>query len=250
MPFSFLTIYISHVIFVYGNSQKQRFCYTYSCKTLKEIAKVIEGKKMTLQQWLELMDTGKEVGTDAEVRLMMHELSQEALRITAELNGSYHTPDEIREIMERLTGRPIDPSFGLFPPFYTDCGKNIKLGKNVFINSGCRFQDQGGITIDDGALIGHNAVLATLNHNPDPEKRNNLLPAPIHIGKKVWLGANVTVLPGVTIGDNAIVAAGAVVTKDVEPNIIVGGIPAKFIKKILKNSEFTGSLLNSQSGRE
>ena len=99
-------------------------------------------------------------------------------------------------------------------------------------------------------MIGHNAVLATLNHNPDPEKRNNLLPAPIHIGKKVWLGANVTVLPGVTIGDNAIVAAGAVVTKDVEPNIIVGGIPAKFIKKILKNSEFTGSLLNSQSGRE
>ena len=76
------------------------------------------------------------------------------------------------------------------------------------------------------------------------------MPAPIHIGKKVWLGANVTVLPGVTIGDNAIVAAGAVVTKDVEPNIIVGGIPAKFIKKILKNSEFTGPLLHSQSGRE
>ena len=187
---------------------------------------------MTLNQWLEIMDSGKEVGTDAEVRLMMHELSQEALRITAELNGSYHTPDEIREIMECLTGRSIDPSFGLFPPFYTDCVKNKKKKKNVFINSGCRFQDQGGITIDDGALIGHNAVLATLNHNPDPEKRNNLLPAPIHIGKRVWLGANVTVLPGVTIGDNAIVAAGAVVTKDVQPNTVVGGVPAKLIKQI------------------
>ena len=187
---------------------------------------------MTLNQWLEIMDSGKEIGTDAEVRLMMHKLSQEALRITAELNGSYHNPDEIREIMEHLTGRSIDPSFGLFPPFYTDCGKNIKIGKNVFINSGCRFQDQGGIAIDDGALIGHNAVLATLNHNPDPEKRNNLLPAPIHIGKRVWLGANVTVLPGVTIGDNAIVAAGAVVTKDVQPNAVVGGVPAKFIKHI------------------
>ena len=187
---------------------------------------------MDLTEWLAVMDSGKEISTQEDVRLMMHELSQEALRITAELNGSYHTPEEIREIMERLTGRPIDPSFGMFPPFYTDCGKNIRLGKNVFINSGCRFQDQGGITIDDGALIGHNAVLATLNHNPDPEKRNNLLPEPIHIGKKVWLGANVTVLPGVTIGDHAIVAAGAVVTRDVAPDTVVGGVPAKLIKKI------------------
>lgn len=187
---------------------------------------------MTLEQWLEIMDTGKEIGTDAEVRLMMHELSQEALRITAELNNSYHTPDEIRLIMEKLTGREIDSSFCLFPPFYTDCGKNIKLGKNVFINSGCRFQDQGGITIDDGALIGHNAVLATLNHNPDPEKRNNLLPAPIHIGKRVWLGANVTILPGVAIGENSIVAAGAVVSKSVEPNTVVGRVPAKILKKL------------------
>ncbi len=187
---------------------------------------------MDLTEWLAVMDSGKEISTQEDVRLMMHELSQEALRITAELNGSYHTPEEIREIMERLTGRPIDPSFGMCPPFYTDCGKNIRLGKNVFINSGCRFQDQGGITIDDGALIGHNAVLATLNHNPDPEKRDHLLPAPIHIGKKVWLGANVTVLPGVTIGDHAIVAAGAVVTRDVVPDTVVGGVPAKFIKKI------------------
>ena len=188
---------------------------------------------MDLQTWLKILDSGAEVSDDVEVRLMMHELSQEALRITSKLNNSYHTPEEIRNLMEELTGRPVDPSFGLFPPFYTDCGKNIKIGKNVFINSGCRFQDQGGITIDDGALIGHNAVLATLNHNPDPEKRNNLLPAPIHIGKKVWLGANVTVLPGVTIGDNAIVAAGAVVTRDVEPNTVVGGVPAKFIKQVL-----------------
>ena len=186
---------------------------------------------MDLNEWLEILNSGAEVGND-EVHLMMQELSQEALRITAELNSSYHTPEEIRKIMERLTGRQIDPSFGLFPPFYTDCGKNIKLGKNVFINAGCCFQDQGGITIDDGALIGHHTVLATLNHNPDPEKRSNLFPAPIHIGKKVWLGANVTVLPGVTIGDNAIVAAGAVVTKDVEANTIVGGVPAKLIRRL------------------
>ena len=192
---------------------------------------------MDLQTWLGILDSGEEVTDNEEVRLMMHALSQEALRITAELNNAYHTPEEIRLLMEKLTGRPIDPSFAMFPPFYTDCGKNIKFGQNVFVNSGCRFQDQGGITIEDGALIGHNAVLATPNHNPDPEKRNNLFPAPIHIGKRVWLGANVTVLPGVTIGDNAIVAAGAVVTHDVEANTVVGGVPARFIRRIKSGDE-------------
>jgi acetyltransferase-like isoleucine patch superfamily enzyme len=106
------------------------------------------------------------------------------------------------------------------------------VGKNVFLNSGCRFQDQGGITIGDGTLIGHNAVLATLNHDVNPKKRSTLHPAPIVIGKNVWIGSNVTVVPGVTIGDGAIIAAGAVVTKDVSENTIVGGVPARFIKKI------------------
>ena len=97
---------------------------------------------------------------------------------------------------------------------------------------GCKFQDQGGITIDEGALIGHNVVLATINNNLDPAKRQSMSYAPIHIGKNVWIGANATVLAGVTIGDGAVVAAGAVVTKDVEPNTVVGGVPAKVIKKI------------------
>ncbi len=97
---------------------------------------------------------------------------------------------------------------------------------------GCKFQDQGGITIDEGALIGHNVVLATINHDLDPSKRQSMSYAPIHIGKNVWIGANATVLAGVTIGDGAVVAAGAVVTKNVEPNTIVGGVPAKVIKKL------------------
>ena len=96
----------------------------------------------------------------------------------------------------------------------------------------CKFQDQGGITIDEGALIGHNVVLATLNHDLNPANRASMTYAPIYIGKNVWIGANATVLAGITIGDGAIVAAGAVVTKDVEPNTIVGGVPAKVIKKI------------------
>ena len=151
--------------------------------------------------------------------------SQEALRITTELNNTYHTPEEIQHIFARLTGKPVNRTFSLFPPFYTDCGKNITLGQHVFINSGCRFQDQGGITIDDGALIGHNVVLANLNHGLNPEERHDLFPAPIHIGKNVWLGANVTVLGGVTIGDNVVIAAGAVVTRDVPANTVAAGVP-------------------------
>lgn len=120
----------------------------------------------------------------------------------------------------------------MFPPFYTDCGKNLTLGKNVFINACCQFQDQGGVTIGDGTLVGPKTVIATLNHHQDPCKRANLIPKPVTIGRNVWIGANVTILPGVTIGDGAIIAAGAVVSKDVESNTVVGGVPAKLIKTI------------------
>ena len=187
---------------------------------------------MELQEFLARMDAGETVTAWSETHLCMHGLSQEAMRLTAEINGTDHPPEELHDLMEQLTGRTIPAAFGLFPPFYTDCGKNIKLGEDVFINSGCHFQDQGGITIGDHSLIGHNCVLATLNHDQDPMKRADLHPAPIVIGNRVWLGANVTVLPGVTIGDGAIVAAGAVVSKDVPPNAVVGGTPARVLKTL------------------
>lgn len=187
---------------------------------------------MDLNEFLDHLNSGLPVTGGSEVHLFMHQVSQEALRITMEMNSVYHTPEEIRILMGRLTGKEIDESFAMFPPFYTDCGKNITIGKNVFINAGCKFQDQGGITIGDGALIGHNVVFATLNHDPAPDNRSSMQPAPIIIGKNVWIGSNATILPGITIGDGAIVAAGAVVTKDVPANAIVGGVPAKFIKKI------------------
>lgn len=187
---------------------------------------------MTLQAFLDHMNSGRAVVAGSETHQCMCRLSQEALKLTAELNNSYHTPDEILDIMERLTGRPIDPGFRLFPPFYTNCGKNLFIGKDVFFNSGCHVQDQGGIVIGDGALIGHNVVLATINHDFDPAQRGNNLPAPIRIGKNVWIGANATVLPGVTIGDGAVVAAGSVVTKDVPEMTVVGGVPARVLKKI------------------
>lgn len=187
---------------------------------------------MELHEFLNHMNSGKSIVADSEAHQCMCALSQEALQLTAELNSSYHTPEEIRDLFAELTGHPIDKGFGMFPPFYTDRGKNLMVGKDVFVNSGCKFQDQGGIVIGDGTLIGHNVVLATLNHDFSPSRRRDLRPAPIRIGKNVWIGANVTVLPGVTIGDGAVIAAGAVVTKDVPENTVMGGVPAKEIKTI------------------
>jgi len=131
----------------------------------------------------------------------------------------------------------VDDTFRLFPPFYTDFGKNITIGKDVFINSGCHFQDQGGITIGDGSLIGHNVVLATINHDLNPENGRKNHYAPIHIGAHVWIGSNATILPGVSVGDWAVVGAGAVVTKDVPPFTVVGGVPARILKTLEGHSE-------------
>lgn len=166
---------------------------------------------------------------DADV---MHEAVQESLRIAAEMNGSYHTLDEIRVLFGRLTGREVDEAFRIFPPFTADFGKNIIVGKNVFFNSGCRLQDHGGIFIGDNVLFGHNVVLATLDHDLDPAKRDLLHCAPIRIGNDVWVGANATITKGVIIGDGAVIAAGAVVTRDVPPRTVVGGVPAKVIREI------------------
>jgi len=189
---------------------------------------------MNVEEFLEIMDSGKEIVAGSAEHKFMHILSQEARKITMEINSNYHTEEEIRDLMQKLTARVIDESFVLFPPFYTDCGKNIKIGRNVFINSVCMFQDQGGIEIGDGTLIGHNVVLATLNHNLRVEDRANMIPKPIKIGKNVWIGANTTICQGVEIGDGAVIAAGAAVNKNVEKRTVVGGVSAKFIKNVEK----------------
>lgn len=187
---------------------------------------------MTTQEFIKIMDSGETIPAGSPIHKEMHRLSQEAIRITMQINTRHLDHDELIKLMSELTGTEIDESFNLFPPFNTDCGKNMRFGKRVFLNSGCKFQDQGGITIGDDCLIGHNCVIATLNHATDPEHRGDMIPAPVKIGDKVWVGANVTILPGVTIGSGAIIAAGAVVNKDVAPYTIVGGVPAKLIKKI------------------
>lgn len=201
----------------------RRFCLKISMKTEAD---------MDREQFIEAMKAKTYVTAGSDAHLHMHEMSQRALGYTAEINGKYHTPAELRKLFFELIGQECDETFGLFPPFSTDYGMNIKLGKRVFINSGCCFQDQGGIEIGDDCLIGQQVVIATLNHDSDPEKRGNMFPAPVKLGNKVWVGAHATILPGVTIGDGAIVAAGAVVTKDVPAYAVVAGVPAKIIKTI------------------
>ena len=179
------------------------------------------------------MNSGKYVTAGSEAHLCMTRLSFEAMQITAEINNSFHMPQEMRELFSQLIGKPVDEGFSLFPPFTTDCGKNITLGKNVFINSGCRFQDQGGLTIGDDTLIGHNVVIATLNHDMNPEKRGSLIPSPVKIGSRVWIGSGSIILPGITIGDGAVIGAGSVVTKDVPENMVAVGNPARVKKAVI-----------------
>lgn len=185
-----------------------------------------------LAAFLAEMDARRRVVAGSETHRVMSLLSLEAQRITAALNGGFHPPEAVRALMATLTGRPIDPTFRLFPPFHTDCGKNLRIGKGVFINAGCHFQDQGGVTLGDGCLIGHCVIVCTLNHAFAEERRGDLLPAPVTLGRNVWVGAGARILPGVTIGDGAIVGAGAVVTRDVPPRTVVAGVPARVIKSI------------------
>ena len=177
------------------------------------------------------MKTGLALDTE-EIHRFMDEMSDEARRVTFRLNAAYHTPDEVRALLSELFGYEVPRSLRVFPPFYTDYGKNITVGEGVFINACCHFQDHGGVTIGDGCQIGHNVVFATLNHGLAPADRKHTYPAPITLGRNVWVGSNSTILQGVTVGDNAVIAAGAVVTKDVPAGTVVGGVPAKFIKKI------------------
>lgn len=190
---------------------------------------------MNYEEFFESIQRCNYIETGSEYHLVMHELSEHAQNVTMKINSQINTQTQMTMLLSELTGREVDSSVRVFPPFYSDCGMNIHFGKNVFINSGCKFQDQGGIYIGDGALIGHNAVLATINHDEAPAKRGNMYLQPIHIGQNVWMGANVTVLPGVTIGDGAIIAAGAVVTKDVPENMIVAGVPAKVVRAVKVN---------------
>ena len=181
---------------------------------------------------VERMRRGDHVGHDDPDYPQLWQEFETTRALVAELNSSYHTPDEQRSLLERIWGQELDESVRMFPPFYTAFGKMTKVGKGVFINFGCTFLDQGGITIGDGVFIAPDVKILTEGHPEEPSRRHTLMTKPIKIGDRVWIGAGATILPGVTIGENAIVAAGAVVSRDVEPDTIVGGVPARVLRKI------------------
>jgi acetyltransferase-like isoleucine patch superfamily enzyme len=159
----------------------------------------------------------------------------EAVARTIKLSATLNTSTDIHQIRNRLseiTGSEIDVSTTIFIPFHTNFGLHTRIGKNVFINHGCSFLDIGGITIEDDVLIGPQVKITTENHPLDPADRETLLLKPVRIKRNAWLGAGAIILPGVTVGENSVVAAGAVVSKDVPPNTVVGGIPAKTIRTL------------------
>lgn len=152
-------------------------------------------------------------------------------KLQVQLNAASE-PEEIRSVLSKITGFEVDATTMVFPPFQINYGKNTKLGKNVFINFDCTFLDLGGITIDDNVMLAPKVSLLSEGHPVSINDRQTLAVSKIHIKKNAWIGANATILHGVTIGENSVVAAGAVVSKDVPANTVVGGIPAKNIKSI------------------
>ncbi|HIB36024.1 DapH/DapD/GlmU-related protein [Mesonia sp.] len=156
---------------------------------------------------------------------------EETMKLSVKLNNA-ETLDDVRYYLGKIIGGSLAESTTIFTPFYTNMGKHIRLGRNVFINHACSFLDLGGIEIQDDVMIGPRVNITSENHPITAEERNTLIPQKVIIKKGAWLGANVTVLPGVIIGENAVIAAGAVVTKDVEANTVVAGVPAKKIKDI------------------
>ncbi len=177
----------------------------------------------------ERLRNGGIISSDDPQACKMREASYATKELLVRMNDS-SDPAEIRALLSRITDSMIDESVSVFTPLFVNYGKHTRIGKNVFINFNCTFLDLGGIVIEDDVLIGPNVSLLSEGHPVSPENRHSLLVAPVHIKRNAWIGAGATILQGVTVGMNAIVAAGAVVSKDVPDNTIVGGIPAKVIK--------------------
>jgi len=179
----------------------------------------------------EQLRKGKAIAADNPEAYKLREASFATKKLLVQLNNSSNLA-EVRDLLSQIIGSEVDKSVDVFTPLYINYGKNTKIGKNVFINFDCVFLDLGGITIEDNVLIAPKVSLLSEGHPINPSERQSLVPGQIHIKKNAWIGAGATILPGVTIGENAVVAAGAVVSKDVPANTIVGGIPAKHIKSI------------------
>lgn len=157
---------------------------------------------------------------------LRRKLAQQNQRLLQNLNTQRHCSCEVRQLVSEIIGQKIAASIEIRLPFYSDYGHNIKLGERVFINANVMMVDLGGITIENDVLIGPGAYLISVNHKLDPQHRKELELKPVVVKQNAWIGAKATILPGVTVGKNA------VVTKDVTANTVVAGNPAKIIKKL------------------
>jgi acetyltransferase-like isoleucine patch superfamily enzyme len=180
---------------------------------------------------LDRLRAGEPIRLDDAEYGVINSIVASTIRLSAALNASTDV-DQVRELLGEIIGSKLDHTTTVFPPFHTNFGRFTAIGKHVFINHACSFLDMGGITIEDHVLIGPRVNLVTENHPLEPSDRRALITKPILIKRNAWIGAAAVILPGVTIGENAVVAAGAVVSKDVPANTVVGGIPAKIIKAV------------------
>lgn len=189
-----------------------------------------------MTQLLDHLNAGKALLPGTDLMKQMNKVSGETRRYLGQLNtGKYLGDDVYTKHVSDLFETRIPDSTTIWQPFYMDFGKNTRIGEGCFINANVHIQDQGGVEIGNNVLIGHQTVLATLDHNIVPTKRSILHPAKITIEDDVWIGSNVTITKGVTIGRGAVVAAGAVIIKDVPEFTVVGGVPARVIKEIPNN---------------
>ena len=156
------------------------------------------------------------------------------MRLTAELSRlSLDDAAKVREIFSELTDQRVGDTFTLIPPFYTSYGLDIRVGRQVFINQCCTLYDMGGVTIADRVMIGPNVNIITTGHPLPPSQRRAWIEAkPIVIASNVWIATGATIIGGVTVGENSVVAAGAAVTRDVPSNSLVAGVPAKVIRSL------------------
>lgn len=181
--------------------------------------------------------SNKEILADSELFKEIHRIKHQNEGVIAEMNIGYHDAVETLQYFEAITGKKLDSTVTVSLPFYTDFGAHIMLGKNVFINQNVTFVDLGGIVIEEDVLIGPMSRLITVNHLLDPQKRRGLLTKPITIKKNAWIGANVTILPGVTIGKDSVIAADSTVTTDIPEGVIAAGTPARVIKQLISDEE-------------
>ena len=192
-------------------------------------------REMEMKDIYERLRNGEPVdmSTDADYRTVVLPEMVRCQGLCQKINQS-EPPDLMKlhehPLVDELFKARLPQTSNIMPPMQIDIGEQMTIGENVFINHGLTCMAAGSITIEDGVMIGPEAALLTVNH--DFDDLMVLKCKPIVIKKKAWIGARAIILPGVTVGEGAVVASGAVVTKDVEPKSIVGGNPAKIIKYI------------------